>query len=180
MNLDVGPPCEPCPGGRIVRREGSRKWSSSKGFERRCHGVRKRFGQAVALGRGRRCDRYPHLRMVASGVPSGGVRPEALRQRRQVDQSGRRREPAYHAGASVRALHGHARAGVSPQPHHPSHETRLRRPRQGQVGTDHHGRGIRHHQGKARLLQDHLRRAVHDHLHRHGPARRRHGRFGRL
>ena len=115
------------------------------------------------------------MRLVASGMPSHGMRHQDLRERRRrTGEDRRRREPSHHERPPVRPLPHHPRLRVQPGPRALSHEARPRGPRQEQVGAHHLGRGIRPHCREGGLLQGELRGRIHPHHGRHRPRRRPH------
>ena len=130
--------------------------------ERRC-----RYGRRVEdRDRGRLLGAI--VRLVGAGLPPGRLRGQAARGRRQAGGSEGRREPSHHAGPSVRAVPHLARVRLQPEAHRVPHEARLRRPRAGQVGTHHVGRGHRHHRGEDPGDPGEVRQRQRHRVRRHG------------
>ena len=123
-----------------------------------------------AAGRWRR-DHRPHVRLVASGMPSGRMRPASACQGRQARESGGGSGASHHAGGAVPALPRAEGLRVPSRPHHASHEARPEGPRQGRVGAHHVGRGVRSDLHQGERGQGNVRPGGHHGLRRHRPHR---------
>ena len=111
----------------------------------------------------------PHVRLVAAGRPSGGMRHVPDREGRQGGGRRRRRRPSHHAGSPVRALPDAAGVHVQRKARAAPLEARPEGPRQGRLGRDHLGRSARHHRRARELRQAELGRGVHRGVPRDGP-----------
>ena len=123
-----------------------------------------------AAGRWRR-DHRPHVRLVASGMPSGRMRPASACQGRQAREGGGGSGASHHAGGALPALPCAEGLRVPSRPHRPSHEARPEGPRQGRVGAHHVGRGVRPDLHHGERGQGDVRPGGHHGLRRHRPHR---------